>query len=163
MIVKNIKEFNQAINNKNNKQPILGIDFGRKKTGIAISNFEYTISMPLQIILAKDYETQILMIKEVAKTHHAIGIVIGLPLKLDGTESEQTYKVKKFSEILSDKLKLPIFLYDERLTSKAADNFLKRIGIKRKERNSIDDMTAASIILEGALKLMQNFKNNNKC
>lgn len=67
--------------------------------------------------------------------------------------------MKDFANKLANKLLLPIFLCDERLTSKAANNLLKMGNIKRKVRNAIDDRVAASIILEGTLKRMQNSKS----
>lgn len=78
-------------------------------------------------------------------------IVIGLPINMDGTKSEQTILTEKFAEKLEKRSNLPIFLQDERLTSKAADNLLKGFGLKRKDRNNQDDLAAASLILETVL------------
>ena len=70
---------------------------------------------------------------------------------MNGTKSEQTLIVENFANKLTKRTELPIFFQDERLTSKAANNLLKDFGLKRKNRNSIDDLAAASMILETAL------------
>ncbi|WP_371253152.1 Holliday junction resolvase RuvX [Orientia tsutsugamushi] len=155
MIINSIIEFLQAADIK---KQILGIDFGEKKVGVAISNIEHTVAMPLQTILATNQD-RINKIQEIAVAYNIGAIVIGLPFRLDGTETSQTHRVKDFANKLANKLLLPIFLCDERLTSKAANNLLKMGNIKRKVRNAIDDRVAASIILEGALKRMQNSKS----
>jgi putative Holliday junction resolvase len=76
---------------------------------------------------------------------------------MDGTKSEQTTIVEKFAEKLEKRTNLPIFFQDERLTSRAADNLLKSFGIKRKNRNESDDLTAASMILETTLKSRHSY------
>ena len=71
---------------------------------------------------------------------------------MDGTESEQTKIVINFVGKLAKKTNLPIYLQDERLTSKAADSLLRNMGFNRKQRNERDDMAAASMILETTLE-----------
>ena len=79
-------------------------------------------------------------------------IVVGLPVNMDGTNSEQTKIVVNFVNKLAKKTNLPIYLQDERLTSKAADSLLRNMGFNRKQRNERDDMAAASMILETTLE-----------
>ncbi|KJV57544.1 hypothetical protein OCHUTO_0054 [Orientia chuto str. Dubai] len=156
MIIDNIIKFLEAVDSK---KQILGIDFGEKKIGVAISNVEHTVAMPLETIFVTQQQNNFDKIQELANTNNIGAIVIGLPFKLNGIATPQTHKVEIFANKLADKLLLPIFLYDERLTSKAANNLLKIQNIKRKIRNALDDRVAASIILEGVLKRMQNSKN----
>ena len=77
---------------------------------------------------------------------------MGLPVNMDGTNSEQTKIVVNFVNKLAKKTNLPIYLQDERLTSKAADSLLRNMGFNRKQRNERDDMAAASMILETTLE-----------
>lgn len=132
-------------------QPILSIDYGYKKIGLAISTPDHHLPMPLQIISGESEKRKLQEIVGITIDKNVCAIVLGLPINMDGTKSEQTLIIEKFAEKLKNRTNLPIFMQDERLTSKAADNFLKEFGLKRKERNAGDDLVAASMILETAL------------
>lgn len=136
-------------------QPLIGIDYGQKKIGLAISTPDHKISLPLQLLTGDSEKKKLNHIVELAKNKNICAIVVGLPLNMDGTKSDQTIIVEKFAEKLKKRINLPIFFQDERLTSKAANNLLKSFGIKRKNRNENDDLTAASMILETTLKSRQ--------
>jgi putative Holliday junction resolvase len=137
-------------------QPLIGIDYGQKKLGLAISSQNHQMSMPLQLLTGDSEKKKLNEIVEIAKNKNACAIVVGLPFNMDGTKSEQTFIVEKFTEKLVRRTHLPIFFQDERLTSRAADSLLKSFGIKRKNRNATDDLTAASMILETTLNSSQN-------
>lgn len=148
MIIATLQEFFQLLQAK---KPIVAIDYGIRKTGIAISNQEQTIAMPLKTIYETIEEKKIKSILDLVATYSICGIVIGLPISMNGNSSEQTIIVLKFSATLSSATNLPIYLQDERLTSLAANNLLKSLGVKRRERNQKDDSIAASMILETTL------------
>lgn len=137
-------------------QPLIGIDYGQKKIGLAISTPDHQMSMPLKLLIGDSEKKKLNEIADIAKNKQACAIVIGIPLNMNGTKSEQTLIVEKFTEKLERRTHLPIFFQDERLTSRAADNLLKSFGIKRKNRNENDDLTAASLILETTLQSKQN-------
>jgi putative Holliday junction resolvase len=137
-------------------QPLIGVDYGQKKIGLAISTPDHQMSMPLQLLTGDSEKKKLNAIADIAKTKNACAIVVGIPFNMDGTKSEQTFIVEKFTEKLERRTHLPIFFQDERLTSRAADNLLKSFGIKRKDRNKNDDLTAASLILETTLQSKQN-------
>lgn len=139
---------------------IMSIDYGLKKIGTAVSDPSHTIAHPLKIIKENNDEKKIQAIKEIVDKKSICAIVVGLPLNMDGTNSKQTELVKEFTNKLSKILKLPIFMQDERLTSKAANSFLKEFEIKRKKRNLIDDLAAASMILETTLDSIKNINNS---
>lgn len=139
---------------------LIAIDYGSKKLGIAISDPSICMSLPMKEILEPNDERKITNIIRVSQENSACAIVLGLPINMDGTRSSQTEIVQKFAEKLATHTKLPIFLQDERLTSKAADNLLKTIGLKRKERNARDDSIAACLILDTVLDYYQ--KNKSK-
>ncbi|MDR0296397.1 MAG: Holliday junction resolvase RuvX [Rickettsia sp.] len=148
MIIATLQEFFQLL--QANK-PIIAIDYGTRKTGIAISNQEQTIAMPLKTIYETIEENKIKSILDLVATYSICGIVVGLPISMNGQSSEQTIIVLKFSTKLSFVTNLPIYLQDERFTSLAANNLLKSLRIKRRERNQKDDSVAASMILETTL------------
>ncbi len=154
MIATTLQEFFQLLSiNK----PIIAIDHGEKKIGIAISNQEQTISMPLKTIYAIKEQDKINAILELISTYSVCAIVLGLPISLNGNYSDQTNITLKFGEKFSLSTNLPIYLQDERLTSKLANNLLKSIGISRRKRNQKDDAIAASLILETTLNSMKRF------
>jgi putative Holliday junction resolvase len=146
MITKNLQEFHQLLLPK---FPLIALDYGTKKIGIAISNQERTIAMPVQSI--PENKAQISSIMQLIAKYRACGIVIGLPVNMRGEIGEQAKVVLKFAANFAKNTNIPIYLQDERLTTKAANNFLKSFGIKRKERNNNDDIIAASMILETTL------------
>ena len=148
MIIHIIQEFSRFFQIG---QPIISIDYGLKKIGLAISTPDHSMSLPLAIVSGESEKKKLQEIIAITKEKNICAIVLGLPINMDGTDSEQTMIVKKFAEKLENRTNLPIFLQDERLTSKAADNLLKQFGLKRKDRNKNDDLTAASLILETVL------------
>lgn len=154
MIISTLQEFIKLI--KLN-QPVIGIDHGTKRTGIAISTPNHQISLPLSLIKNYSDTDKISYLIKIIQDQNICAIVIGLPLNMNGTESDQTIIVKKFANKLEARISLPVFLQDERLTSKAANNLLKSYNIKRKVRNSLDDLVAASMILESTLESKKFF------
>ena len=141
-------------NQKQKKKSLIAIDYGTRKLGCAVSDPRHSYSLPFKTILcskntAIDEQTSILE-KNIDFTKFW-GIVIGLPLNIDGTENINTETVSSFAKSLQNSLKLPILLADERLTSREADNILQSMGMRRKERNSKDDMISACLILNYAL------------
>lgn len=154
MIIKTLKEFSKLIKFD---QPVIGIDYGLKKTGLAISSLDHQVSLPLYLIKNHSERDKINFLIQMIQDQNVCAIVIGLPLNMDATESSQTIIVKKFANKLVTKTKLPVFLQDERITSKAANSLLKSYNIKRKMRNSIDDLVSASMILETILKSKKFF------
>ena len=152
MIVSNLQEFCQFLKIG---QPIISIDYGQKKIGIAISNQEQTIAMPLKILIGLNEKTKLKAISDIIELYSVCAIVLGLPISMDGTASQQTQIVKNFAENLKNMFNLPIYLQDERLTSRAADSLLKSFGMTRKERNSQDDAIAASMLLETTINAIK--------
>jgi putative holliday junction resolvase len=154
MIVSNLQEF---YSNLSKGAPIIAIDYGNKKTGVAISNQEQSFAMPFRQINIADVSKQIREIIVLMTTHKVCGAVIGLPIDTNGLDTEQTKIVRNFATVIASLVDVPIYLQDERFTSKAADNLLKSMGIKRKERNAQDDSVAASIILQDTINSMRKF------
>ncbi|ADE29851.1 Holliday junction resolvase RuvX [Rickettsia prowazekii] len=154
MIIKNLQEFYRLlIPNK----PLIAIDYGSKKIGVALSDQELSIAMPFNTITAVNKKVVITSLLNIIKKYKVCGIVIGLPIDMSGGVTQQTNIVMKFAEKLKQSLGLPIYLQDERLTTKSANNFLKSFGIKRKDRNHNDDAVAASMILEIVLNAIKRF------
>lgn len=152
MITESVQDFSKLLKYE---KPIIAIDYGQKKIGLAISNQKHTIAMPLAILRESESNVQIQKILSIIKQHSAHGIVIGLPISMNGESNKQTQIVTNFAKNLNQLIDLPIYLQDERLSSKSANNILKSIGSNRKMRNAVDDSIAASLILETVLNFMQ--------
>ena len=158
MITSNLQEFHQLFRDSQNNKPILAIDYGQKKLGLAISDPNYMISMPLKTLNCIDDSEKIKIILSFIDEYSACALVIGLPIMMDGTASNQALLVQNFTNYLSTKTDLPIYMQDERLTSRAANNLLKSLGLKRNKRNQQDDSVAAGMILETVLSAIKFLK-----
>ncbi|WP_064429045.1 Holliday junction resolvase RuvX [Rickettsia sp. Tenjiku01] len=153
MIINNLQEFYQLLIPN---APLIAIDYGSKKLGIALSNQERSIAMPFNTITEINKKIVITALLNIIAQYKVCGVIIGLPIDMSGAVTEQTNIVMKFAEELAKSINLPIYLQDERLTTKAANNFLKSFGVKRKDRNNNDDAVAASMILETVLDSIKN-------
>ncbi len=132
-------------------QRIMAIDYGTKKIGIAFSTCNHTIAMPFKVVNTSSIIIQLEYINIFLRDNNVCAIVVGMPINMDGTKNAQTTIVENFVQKLAKNTNLPIFLQDERLTSKAANNFLKIFSVKRKKRHKLDDLVSASMILETVL------------
>ena len=103
---------------------ILGIDYGSKRMGLAVSDLLLTIATSYKILYRKDISADLEELKKIIKEKEIGAIVMGLPLQMDGTEGEIAKEVKNFAKLLEENLLLPVFLWDERLTSSAVEKFL---------------------------------------
>lgn len=119
----------------------LGIDYGKQKVGLAISDEAGKISLPFSVIEGKN---SISKIADICKKEGIKQIVIGLPKTMRGEEGQQAEEVKKFASLLEKFTDLGVILEDERLTSSMASRFLEK-------NKGDDDKVAAQIILQGYL------------
>jgi len=154
MILESLQEFYTFFKPQ---APIISIDYGKKKIGLAISTLDHTLPMPLKLLAGDSDKKKLQEISEILKEKNICAIVIGLPLNMDNSKSQQTLDVENFAKKLEKRTHLPIFMQDERLTSKAADNLLKDFGLNRKARNANDDLAAASMILETTIESCNKF------
>ena len=130
---------------------LIGIDHGRKRIGVAVSDFRRQMAAPLTTVSIKTFQERVRTLLRISSERQAVGIVIGLPLRLDGTEGKQCQSVRAFAHNLISFSALPIMLWDERLTSFEADARMTKIGLSKRKRQTSIDQIAASIILQEAL------------
>jgi len=128
--------------------PILGLDIGNKRIGIAISDKTGLIAQGLMTLERLNIEHDLSIIEDIIKSKDIDLIVIGLPLNMNGTLSKEANKILEFKKVLSSKTNLKIITYDERLSSKEAEDLLIRANISRKKRKPQIDKIAAQIILQ---------------
>ena len=132
---------------------IVGIDFGLKRTGLAVCRKGTSFSLPGATIPTQ--KDDISTIKKILDTYNEPidRFVLGLPLFLDGKESDMTLKVKTFGKILEEFTGKPVHYVDERLTSEHSEELLKEIGLNSKERIPYKDSMAAQLILKDFLSI----------
>ena len=145
-VCNDLQSFRQILTNG----PLLALDYGSKKIGVAVSSPSRSISLPLGIVENKGGKVDDYL-KETILSQSIIGIVIGLPVRTDGSETEGSESVRGFANHLSSLLNLPILLQEERRTTLAANSLLKIAGFNRKTRNKSDDSIAACLILDAVL------------
>ena len=144
-----IKEFKQSLPIK---KAILGIDYGSKRMGIAVSDLSCTIATSYKILYRKELEKDLQELASVIREKEIGSIVMGLPLQMNGLEGEITAEVYRFAGVLKERFNLPLLLWDERLSSSAMESFLiKEVDLSRKKRAKVLDASAAAYILQGAL------------
>jgi putative Holliday junction resolvase len=132
----------------------LAIDYGNKRSGLAICDQAETLASPLAVITGQ--KQLIKKIEEVIEKENVGAVVIGLPLNMDGTQSTQTKLVLKFAKNLKDHLNIPVHLHDERLSSFGARQKLTSANYTRGKRKKRLDAVAAADILESFLEQKTN-------
>jgi len=125
---------------------ILGIDFGRKRIGLALSDAAGIFAFPYKAITYKEQRQAIKEIVAVIKKEKAQAIVFGLPLSLAGKLEKSAQEAKKFAEMLKKELTIPIYLQDERFSTKEAIAYLKQK--KKKISKEEKDCASACLILQ---------------
>lgn len=130
---------------------ILGIDYGEHRIGLALSDPTGTIATPLPTLTRRrGKRPPYRRLAELAREREAEALVVGLPLELSGEESDWTREVREVGDRLADRLDLPVFYVDERMTSVRAERAVRGSGLPRGERERKDrvDRAAAVLILQ---------------
>lgn len=127
----------------------LAIDYGDKRTGLATCDEGEIICSPLKVVVSDGRLAD--NIVSVIEEYGIEGVVVGLPLNMDGTEGGQAKKVREFAEILEKQVNVPIFFQDERLSSFDADEKLAGAELTNKKKKKVQDALAAASFLQGFL------------
>ena len=149
----NIKEFKTGLPVR---KAVLGIDFGSKRMGHALTDMSCTIATPYKILYRREISADMAELRKIMAEKEIGAVVMGLPLQMNGEEGEIAAEVRKFAAILEENFKFPVLLWDERLSSSAMENFLiKEADLSRKKRAKVLDASAAAYILQGALDALK--------
>ena len=133
---------------------IMGLDFGSKTVGVAVSDSLLLTAQGVEIIRRKEenkLRQTLARIEELIVEYEVQEIVLGLPRNMNATEGERVQLTMEFKEKLERRTGLPVHMWDERLTTVAADNAMMEAGIRRENRKEYVDMIAASVVLQGYL------------
>ncbi|MDX2289758.1 MAG: Holliday junction resolvase RuvX [Hyphomicrobiaceae bacterium] len=134
---------------------LIGVDPGTKTLGLALSDVTLTIASPLETIRKTKFTADAARLLERAHTLGVGGLVIGLPVNLDGSSGPRAQSARALARNLNRLSPLPILLWDERLTTAAAERMLIDADQSRRRRAEVIDKVAATIILQGALDRMR--------
>jgi putative holliday junction resolvase len=133
---------------------LIGLDVGTKTIGLALSDTRLVIASPLDTIRRKRFRDDMAALFAEIDRHGVGGVVIGLPLALDGRDSPRTQSVRAFARNLMAQRDLPALLWDERLSTAAVTREMIAADMTRKRRAEIVDKVAAAYILQGCLDAM---------
>ena len=137
-------------------RPILSLDYGEKRIGIAISDNECSIAFPSEVLERKTVEKDFAYIKQFVNNGDVQAILIGMPYNMDGSEGEKCKIVKDFSLNLLKIININIIFWDERLSTIAQEKILIDKDISRKKRRKVIDKLAASHFLQSFLDFLKN-------
>jgi putative Holliday junction resolvase len=140
-------KIDDAAQPSNFKGRLLALDLGTKRVGVAVSDELQLTTQPLPPLSRTNWKKLLRQISDLRHTFDAQGVVIGLPLKLDGTEGDAAREARRIARNLSLSLAVPVYLQDERLTSHAAEELLRAAGVRGEELAARLDSEAAALIL----------------
>ena len=132
-------------------QRLLGLDLGSKTIGAALSDLGRTIATPTATIRRGKFKADAAALLSMIEEHDVGGLVIGLPLNMDGSEGPRCQSVRQFAANLLAEFDIAIACWDERLSTVSAERILIVADMSRKRRGEVIDKMAAAIILQGAL------------
>ena len=137
---------------KNTKGRVLGVDYGEARTGLALSDLSRFLASGIGNIPGGGLEKSAELIVAAAREHGAVGVVIGLPVNMNGTEGPKAERVRRLAELVGELApELALALMDERMTTMAAHRFLNETETRGKKRRGVVDTLSAQIILQNAL------------
>lgn len=149
MALLNFEEFSQFPFEK--KGRFLGCDVGEKTIGLALSDINRKIATPFQVIHRTQWKKDAPLLLSIMNEHHILGIVVGLPLNMNGSEGPRCQSTRQFVANLLALQDIPICFWDERLSTIAVTRTLLEADLSRAKRSKVVDKMAASYILQGAL------------
>ncbi len=135
---------------------LIGLDLGTKTIGIAVSDTLWSVATPRETIKTKKVWTRLRCIRYYFQSTDTGGIILGLPMNMDGSEGPRCQATRAFARNLSLRCPIPIAFWDERLSSIAAERAMLEADMSRAKRADNIDHVAASFILQGALDRIGN-------
>ena len=143
-------------NENNRREPppgrLAGIDYGTVRIGIAVTDPEQGLASPLANYTRRGEAADVAYFKQLAADERIVRFVVGLPVHLDGRESQKSQEARKFGEWLSATTGVPVVFFDERFTSTEAERYLAQAQMTKKQRKARLDKLAAQIMLTAYLE-----------
>ena len=138
------------------KSRLIGLDLGSKRIGVSICDEKQLIATPFKTINRTNAKELINELKIIIEENNVKGIIIGNPLNMDGSSSRSTQSVKDTSDNIEKSIDIPIYLWDERLSTVGAFNLSSQLDVNVSKREKKIDENAAAFILQGAIDFLNN-------
>lgn len=138
----------------NTRGKLLGVDFGDKRTGIAISDERRTVASGINQISVGGMQKTAVAVAELARERGVVGVVVGLPVNMDGSHGPRAAHAEKFARLLAEALEgsdITVAMIDERMTTMAASRYLNETDTRGSRRKGVIDTLSAQIILQNAI------------
>ncbi|MBL0317696.1 MAG: Holliday junction resolvase RuvX [Alphaproteobacteria bacterium] len=148
MITTDFNEFRSTIPSTGS---LLGLDVGQVRVGFAISDKNRMIASAREVYTRRNIQIDTTYIQHYIQKENIVGIVSGWPLQMNGVAAESCEMVMKLLKPLEALIECPVFLQDERLSTRAVSRVLMDAGLNRKQRQAVDDKAAATYLLQGIL------------
>lgn len=127
---------------------VLGVDYGERRVGLALSDPLGMIASPLPTLTRrKGKRAPVAPVARIVEENDVAGLVVGLPLGLDGEENDWTCEVRSFGDALAERTGLPVTYQDERMTSVRAERAVRSLGLSKKKREEKERVDAAAAVL----------------
>ncbi len=130
---------------------VLGVDFGERRTGVAISDDSRVIAFPRETLFCPRVEQAAAAVARMAATEKVAEIVVGYPINMNGSSGPRVVRTDEFLAELAKRTEIPLKKWDERLSTKIAEAVLIEAGTSREKRRGVVDKLAAQVILQGYL------------
>ena len=130
---------------------MLGVDYGERRIGLAVSDPGGTIAMPLAVVAVRAMAEAVEAVAAASRDKQAEAVVVGLPLNMNGTEGPAAQTVRTFCERLRGAVGVPVETWDERLSTASVERMLIASHVRREQRRDVRDKLAAQVILQGYL------------
>jgi putative Holliday junction resolvase len=140
-----------ALRNLPRDKRLLGVDLGTKTIGLALSDVTRTVATPFETLRRTKLTEDAGKIAAIVAKHEVGGLVVGLPVNMDGSEGPMAQRARQFARDMAERLGLPVALWDERLTTAAVERGMIAADFSRKKRAALIDSAAAAYMLQGAL------------
>lgn len=137
---------------------LLGLDLGEKTIGLALSDTSLSIATPMQTLKRGKFAADALRLDHIISEHGVGGLVVGLPLNMDGSEGPKAQSARAFGRNWANHSCLPLVMQDERLSTSAVTRTLLEADASRRRRDALVDKMAAAYILQGALDRLRNIR-----
>lgn len=130
---------------------LLGLDYGTKRIGVAVSTPEQTIASPLENYTCRNETEDTALLQRIAREYQAVGVVVGLPVHMSGDEGGKAREARAFGDWVGQVVGLPVVFWDERYSSAMAELYLQQSDLSPKKRKARLDKVAAQVMLQSFL------------
>lgn len=153
------KEFELVATQFARRGALLGLDLGEKTIGVASCDPDRMVATPVDTIRRKKFTKDAQQLKSMIEDRNAVGIILGLPRNMDGSEGPRAQATRAFARNLGTLVQLPIAFWDERLSTAAMERELIRLDTSRAKRAEKIDESAATYILQGAIDRLKTMES----